>query len=375
MRGPGSVLYGDAAIGGVINIIPKKGKSKPVVNASMLAGSFGLHNERAGVTGATEKWTYAVTAENNYISGYRDRSKYSAQGGGFDVSYAAHDLLNVSLGVSLSRADYQLPGALSKDQMLQDRRQYQPAMPSYFMSAHDDDDGRDKFANVNLGLRSFWGAYGELDVHFMYGRKDLQTNMPSWSTYNYADTKSDTYAITPKYVLSRDIFGFQNKLVAGVDYYREPYRKDFFNSRERTVQLSTADFTRESLGGYLRDEFSILKNLILSAGYRFERTSIEGANTDYSNAANNFENDKTYRAEAYEIGLTWLWDKKSKVFGKYATVYRIPFLDEIASFNGYTSPRPFLTNLEQEKGTSLEIGAEYYPLETGPDAFPCRYGR
>ncbi len=52
VRGPGSVLYGDAAIGGVINIITKKGKGKPVFNASVLAGSYGLHNERVGVSGA-----------------------------------------------------------------------------------------------------------------------------------------------------------------------------------------------------------------------------------------------------------------------------------------------------------------------------------
>ncbi len=39
VRGPGSVLYGDAAIGGVINIVTKKGRGKPKFNASLLAGS------------------------------------------------------------------------------------------------------------------------------------------------------------------------------------------------------------------------------------------------------------------------------------------------------------------------------------------------
>lgn len=155
VRGPGSVLYGDAAIGGVINIIPKKGKGRPVANASVLAGSYGLHNERIGVTGAAGSWTYALVGENNFSSGYRDRSKYAAQGGGFDVGYAAHDLLNVSLGVSFNRTDYQMPGALTKDQMRQDRRQYQPAMPAYFMNANDNNDGRDKYTNVNLGVKSF----------------------------------------------------------------------------------------------------------------------------------------------------------------------------------------------------------------------------
>ena len=369
VRGPGSVLYGDAAIGGVINIISKKGKGKPVFNASLLAGSYGLHNERIGVVGATDKWTYALVGENNFSYGYRDRSKYSAEGGGFDVGYAAHDLLNLSLGVSFNRADYQMPGALTKEQMRQDRRQYQPAMPAFFINANDDNDGRDQYANVNLGIKSFWGAFGQMEMNLMYGRKDLQSNMPSWVSswspysYIYSDTNADTYGIAPKYILGKSIFGFPNKVVAGIDYLNEPYKKEFFRDRERTGKLSTADFTRESLGSYIRDEFSILKNLILLAGYRLERTSIKGTNVDFATPSNNFNNDKTYHAEAYEAGLTWLWGKKSKAFAKYATVYRIPFLDEIASFNGYGSPSPFLVALEKEKGANVEFGTEYYPLD------------
>ena len=117
VRGPGSVLYGDAAIGGVINIITKKGEGEPKFNASVLMGSYGLNDERVGVTGATGKWTYAVNGENNFDFGYRERSKYSAQGGGLDLGYSANDLLNVSLKVSFNQADYQMPGALTMAQM------------------------------------------------------------------------------------------------------------------------------------------------------------------------------------------------------------------------------------------------------------------
>jgi len=90
----------------------------------------------------------------------------------------------------------------------------------------------------------------------------------------------------------------------------------------------------------------------LSAGYRFEQTAISFKSADIKN---------TYDAEAYEAGLTWLWGKKSKAFAKYATVYRIPFLDEVASFNGGIGG--FLPDLEKEKGISMETGTEFYPLE------------
>jgi len=78
--------------------------------------------------------------------------------------------------------------------------------------------------------------------------------------------------------------------------------------------------------------------------------------------ANSFtDQEKNYNAEAYEAGLTWLVGKKSKIFVKHASVYRIPFLDEIASFNGFGGTL-FLKNLEKEKGISTEVGTEFYPL-------------
>jgi len=359
VRGASSVLYGDAAVGGVINIITKKGEGKPKFDASVIAGSYGLHNERAGVTGAVDKWTYALNGENNFAFGYRERSKLSSQGGGLNVGYDASELFNISLGLSFNKTDYQMPGYLTKVQMEQDRRQYQPAMPSVGYPAAPNDEGSDKYTNVNLGIKSLIGSMGEIDINFLYGNKDIQTDMTSWS--QFSNIKMDTYGITPKYILAKDIFGFKNKLVLGLDYYNEPYRKDFFSSRERTTQKSWADFTRDSLGYYIRDEFSLLKSLILNAGYRSERATIKGSNTDTVTPANNFtDQEKTYNAEAYEAGLTWLVGKKSKVFGKYSTVYRIPFLEEVAYFNG--GGGGFLKNLEKEKGISTEVGTEFYPL-------------
>jgi len=107
-----------------------------------------------------------------------------------------------------------------------------------------------------------------------------------------------------------------------------------------------------------------LKNLILSVGYRSEQTSIKGSNVDFLTPANNFTDRKnTYTAEAYEAGLTWLWGKKSKVFAKYATVYRIPYLEEVASFNGWNAGTLFNAALKPEKGISTEAGTEFFPLD------------
>jgi iron complex outermembrane receptor protein len=255
-----------------------------------------------------------------------------------------------------------MPGALTKAQMEQNRQQYQPATPANWANAAPDDNGEDKYTNVNLGIKANMGSVGDITINFLYGNKDLQTNMASWTWNKYSNTNTDTYGITPKYILAKDIFGFKNKVVLGLDYYREPYKKDFFSNRERTIKTSWADLTKESIAYYIRDEFSVLNNVILHAGYRSEWASIEGSTTDTVTPANNFANqEKKYQAEAYEAGLTWLLGKQAKIWVKYSSIYRIPFLDEIASFNGFGGAL-FLKTLEMEEGTSKEIGTEFSPL-------------
>ncbi|MBM4308851.1 MAG: TonB-dependent receptor, partial [Deltaproteobacteria bacterium] len=51
LRGPQSTLYGSDAIGGVINIITKKGEGKPKFSLSAEGGSFTTFRETAGVSG------------------------------------------------------------------------------------------------------------------------------------------------------------------------------------------------------------------------------------------------------------------------------------------------------------------------------------
>lgn len=59
LRGPQSTLYGSDAIGGVINIITKRGKGPARATAAIEAGSFGSFNQRAGLAGSSGRYDYA----------------------------------------------------------------------------------------------------------------------------------------------------------------------------------------------------------------------------------------------------------------------------------------------------------------------------
>lgn len=62
VRGPQSGLYGSDAIGGVINIVTRKGKGPARATAAIEGGSFETLNMAAGLSGGTGRFTYAFDA-------------------------------------------------------------------------------------------------------------------------------------------------------------------------------------------------------------------------------------------------------------------------------------------------------------------------
>lgn len=60
VRGPQSTLYGSDAIGGVINIITRKGEGKPALSLSVEGGSFNSWRERIWSGGGSDRVNYSL---------------------------------------------------------------------------------------------------------------------------------------------------------------------------------------------------------------------------------------------------------------------------------------------------------------------------
>src|SRR5882672_1079925 len=79
IRGPQSVLYGSDAMGGVINIITRRGQGDPHMNFLLEGGSFGTYRGSIAVSGGSDTVNYSFGASRSQTNG---------------ISAAAHDLGN-----------------------------------------------------------------------------------------------------------------------------------------------------------------------------------------------------------------------------------------------------------------------------------------
>jgi iron complex outermembrane receptor protein len=359
VSGANSVLYGDHAVAGVINIITKRGEGKPEVSVSGIIGEDALHDVRVGLTGSKDRLSYACSGEIQETNGWRERTAFSSKGAGFNIGYDLSDFFNISLGGSLNKVDYEMPGNLTKSEMEKNRKQFQPARPARWTQAHDNDESLDEYYNVNLGLEMISADLGSFDVNFLYGLKDITSSMDSFPSYR--DTEINTFGITPRYLLDKDILGHKNKLILGVDYYHETLDLEIFTDISRDTVSSLSEIEKNSVGYYINDELNLFDELILSAGARIEKAKIKGKETNPVTNIKSFDEEKDHHGEAISVGLTYLIEKSSKLFAKFTRLYRYPFIDEQASYQGWGNA--FNKELEAEEGKSYEIGTEVYPIE------------
>lgn len=70
LRGAASAVYGSDAIGGVINIITKKGQGKAKFNASAEGGSYGTWKTGGGISGSTDNINYSLDASRIGSAGF-----------------------------------------------------------------------------------------------------------------------------------------------------------------------------------------------------------------------------------------------------------------------------------------------------------------
>lgn len=116
-----AVLYGDKAVGGVVNIITKKNSSDAIVGFGF--GSFGYQALHAG-GGFTKENGFSLyaSAQREEADGYRDNGDYKNESGQLSIGYEGVQHA-VNYSITKTENARRFPGALSQAELEQNRRQ------------------------------------------------------------------------------------------------------------------------------------------------------------------------------------------------------------------------------------------------------------
>lgn len=270
--GPGSSIYGANAFFGVINIITKRGRDLSGPQASVEYGSHGMRKARASYGMRNEsgaEWLLSASAYREdgpdlYFPEFDTPATNNGIARRLDHDRGENLLMKGSLGpFSLAIVHNErkkgIPTA-SFSQVFNDPRSHTVDTQSFVDFGY-----RAQLApDAELSSRVFWGRYDYVG-DYVYDYPPL--------TVNRDGSRARWWGAETKLVSTRFA---DHKLVLGVEYQRDYDRRQF--NFDVDPFASNLDDRRSGnrIGIYLQDEFTLRRDLLLSAGARYDRNSSTG---------------------------------------------------------------------------------------------------
>jgi len=338
IRGAGSVLYGDNAVGGVVNIITKEGRGPLSVQLGGFYGSYDRRGSDLQLSGSEGDWTYYGYLKYFDEQGYRQNSDVLGKDYDGRIGYTLSDTLKVDLFTSWHEDDYGLPGGLNESEYESLGRRG---------SADDQDfaNTRDRHAHLRLDVTP-WPE--DLDLgHFIvdagYRNRDTYAEFAAW---NYGTKRNiDTYNLNAKYTFDQAILGREVNFVAGLDYYSVD--NDIAGSGSNTDDIT---ITKDEVGLYAMSEFETLADLFVNLGTRYQR-----ADYDFDQRSGTPGQTRRRADESVSMaGLKYNYAPGSNVFAGVQQTFRFLATDE-----WYDTWSGLDTSLDPQKGIQYEIGVKH----------------
>lgn len=311
VRGPQSTLHGADAIGGVINIITRRGSGEPTVTGMAETGSFSTYRARTGVSGATERVHYAAEVGYDKTDGFSaaDERNGNPEADGYEnrrfsgsIGVAITDWLSVDATARAMDAEVETDSwaggrAVDSDDAMDQRER------SGRIAATLDTLGGTLQHRVSASLSSTKRDLfaGGVQTSFFDGARDKLDYQGTWSV---------TEAVT---------------LIAGIE-----------QEREEAETSGGIDTSVTSRAGYADVQAALLDgSLFLTLGGRLDDHEAAGRHDTYRTTA------------AYFIDAT-----ATRLHASWGTGFRAPSLFELyAGFWGNPSLRP-------ETSRGWDVGVE-----------------
>jgi iron complex outermembrane receptor protein len=340
MRGPSSVLYGEGAIGGIINVIPKKPVTTPYNDAEMSLDSNMTRRLAVDSGGPINpNVSYRINAAGNMSDGWVDRDKTSN--------------LAISAAVRVQAAD-NLAFTLSND--------YDNRSPSRYFGTpliNGSIDDALRFKNYNVldsairyqdnwtQFKTEWEVADGVTVrdtlyYLAAHRHWRDVESYTWNSQKQSIDRTSYIEIFHDEAQAGNrmdatfrghLLGFANEFVAGFDVNRidfthtnnspfgggtsvSPYAFDL-GSFSATMTPTTPGFNAivNQYALFAEDRLSLTDQLSVVSGVRFDRPDVD--RTDYRNPANSF--DTSLSGTSWRTGVVYEPIKNLALYGQYAT--------------------------------------------------------
>jgi len=333
VRGGSSVLYGEGATAGVIQVITKRG-AQPGLHGTLVAelGTLGHKELRASLAQA---WSgFSVDANLGVLNSdnYRDNNGVRQRNFGGGLQWAEGGT-RVALRLDLARQDSRMAGALDLAQFRANPRQ----------TLSPDDFGSYDSDRVTLSAEHRIGAL-ELAAELSHRKKKAEAALISVFGDYVSRADSHVTQFSPRLRHNASFGAIDNELVLGLDLARWSRDTD---ATFGGFPSADARATQRSHAIYLRDEVR-LDQWRIAAGARHERFD-----QDYSDplSFSNTAYEKKRSLHAWELQAGYTPAAQLELFAKTGRSYRMANADE----NGLT---PNLNQpLEPQISRDLEIGA------------------
>jgi outer membrane receptor protein involved in Fe transport len=315
IKGPFSALYGNFALGGVINIITKKSDKSPTIGAE--AGSYGSMRGITTISKSEWKLTPFLVYEAYRKDGYRDNSDYTRYNLFNKLTIPLWDG-KLSVRVHYVKRDWGAPGYLSVDDVKSGLKKRTDAINST-------DGGDSEYYNLVLNYTPKGGEAG-LHATLYAASEDLNryaTFPPSPQRLEHNERKFVGWNILYNYMPVKSL-----SLIFGTDGRYDNGDRQRYNTTNRAINSTTQNWHVEelSVGLFFQGQYKPTDFLKFVGGLRYDRFDFDIENK--IRTVNSGSGDTSIFSP--KIGLVITPFSNLNIFANKGLGFRSPAVDEMS---------------------------------------------
>ncbi len=339
--GTASVLFGDGATAGAVNIITKNplySEDKFKITTSLK--SFNTKKQIISATRKNDNIALDATISDLSTDGYRENSEYDNSSLNFNITNFTD--INSRLWAELKSSDEQtrLPGSI----LLTDFYN----KPKY--TRFPEDFGSEKIKSLKIGNEAVLSNNSKFLSSLRLEKKDQYSSMLNFGIRYKSDTSLNTVHLNSQ-LINSNLFSNKNlESKFGIDVYNSNYKVDANNwAYVQYINKAEQLIIEPSLIFNIRNQFK--KGLNFEVGARSHHYNINVNNMLSSKTKVLSNQEDKY---AWSIGTDYNFANDKKVFGHVSRSYRSPRLDEIITVGPSTNINP----LKHQFSHDIELGFE-----------------